>query len=158
MARPRGGNNLQNLTTMRERTPEERSEIGRKGGIASGESKRRKKNIRELAKVLLDKDISKSQKLMRKRMQALGFADEDMIYSNAILAAMLVKASNGDVNAAKFVRDTAGFVPEENVSVNAEVSEKSDVQIYLPELEKDDEDGESESDGTDIDDTDADVE
>ena len=93
-----------------------------------------------------------------KRMQALGFADEDMIYSNAILAAMLVKASNGDVNAAKFVRDTAGFVPEESVSVNAEVSEKSDVQIYLPELEKDDEDGESESDGTDIDDTDADVE
>lgn len=158
MARPRGGNNVQNLTTMRERTPEERSEIGRKGGIASGESKRRKKNIRELAKVLLDKDISKSQKFMRKRMQALGFADEDMIYSNAILAAMLVKASNGDVNAAKFVRDTAGFVPEESVSVNAEVSEKSDVQIYLPELEKDDEDGESESDGTDIDDTDADVE
>lgn len=36
-----------NLVSLADRTPEERSEIARKGGIASGESKREKKLLSE---------------------------------------------------------------------------------------------------------------
>lgn len=126
-----------NLKPLNRRTPEEVREITAKGGRAAAEVKRKKRDMRLLAEALLNASVDESQKAIRKQMAALGIDSEDMVYANAVLTAMLVKATNGDVNAAKFVRDTAGFVPEEKVSVDAAVSEKSDVLIYLPELEKD---------------------
>ena len=44
--------NEDNLIPNSERSPEELREMGRKGGIRSGESRRRKKRMRESAELL----------------------------------------------------------------------------------------------------------
>ena len=44
-------------------------------------------------------------------MDSLGIQEEDADYRTAVLAAMLLQAGNGNVNAATFLRDTAGDNP-----------------------------------------------
>lgn len=56
--------NDSNLIPNTERSPEELREMGRKGGIASGKSRRRKRDLQKLAKMLLDEQIAKSFKGM----------------------------------------------------------------------------------------------
>lgn len=56
--------NGSNLIPNTERTPEELREMGRKGGIASGKSRRKKRDLQKLAKMLLDKQIAESFKGM----------------------------------------------------------------------------------------------
>ncbi len=51
-----------NLIPNSERSPEELREMGRKGGIKSGESRRRKRELKKLAKMLIDKQIAESFK------------------------------------------------------------------------------------------------
>ncbi len=52
--------NSSNLIPNTERSPEELREMGRKGGIKSGESRRRKKRQREVMKLLAE-NFSKSE-------------------------------------------------------------------------------------------------
>lgn len=56
--------NDSNLIPNTERSPEELREMGRKGGIASGKVRRRKRDLQKLAKMLLDKQIAESFKGM----------------------------------------------------------------------------------------------
>ena len=56
--------NNSNLIPNSERSPEELREMGRKGGIASGKSRRQKRDLQKLAKMLLDKKIAESFKGM----------------------------------------------------------------------------------------------
>ncbi len=100
-------------------TPEQRRENGRKGGIASGEAKRKKKAMRETLDVLLSM-----------RMKNGKFADIESITSfaalkgknisvqEAMIISMLQRAMKGDVKAAEWVRDTAGQKPVDNANVN----------------------------------------
>lgn len=46
--------NHSNLIPNTERTPEELREMGRKGGIASGKARRRKKQLKEVVEILTD--------------------------------------------------------------------------------------------------------
>lgn len=93
----------------------EAREKGRKGGIASGAARRRKRDMRQAAKLLLDADVSLSQKSMRMLMKSLGIDEQDMTYSMAILSAVLLQAGNGNVKAAAFLRDTAGYNPTQQL-------------------------------------------
>lgn len=100
-------------------TPEQRRENGRKGGIASGEAKRKKKAMRETLDVLLSM-----------RMKNGKFADIESITSfaalkgknisvqEAMIISMLQRAMKGDVKAAEWVRDTAGQKPVDNMNMN----------------------------------------
>lgn len=54
--------NNSNLIPNTERIPEELREMGRKGGIASGKARRRKRDLQKLAKMLLDKQTAESFK------------------------------------------------------------------------------------------------
>lgn len=56
--------NNSNLIPNTERSPEELREMGRKGGIASGKSRRKKRELQKLAKMLIDKQIAESFKGM----------------------------------------------------------------------------------------------
>lgn len=56
--------NDSNLIPNKERSPSELREIGRKGGIASGKSRRKKRELQKLAKMLIDKQIAESFKGM----------------------------------------------------------------------------------------------
>lgn len=136
----------ENLIPFDQLPEDKQREIRSKGAYASAEVRRKKRDMREAARNLLEMPVPKSQESMRARMKALGFDEDSIVYCNAILTSMLMQATNGDVNAAKFVRDTAGFVPEQNVNLSAEVEEKPRVMVYLPEIEKDPEDEDEDED------------
>lgn len=131
---------VENLIPFNKRTEEERRELAAKAGVASGISRKKKKDMREQAKAYLQSEVPTTQKTLRTVMKNMGVDDEDMDYSMAILSMMVKEAAKGNVKAAAFLRDTAGFTPTENLNINAEVTEKPDVIIYLPEIEKDEDD------------------
>lgn len=123
---------------MNRRTKSERREIASKGGKASGEARRKKRDMRQAAEMLLNMTVSSKQSTMKATLTALGIKEEDMDYSMGVLAAMLVQAANGNVKAATFLRDTAGQNPAHQR--DDEITEDTtQVEIYLPEKEDDDE-------------------
>lgn len=89
--------NEENLRPVR--TENEARELGRKGGIASGEARRAKKTMREMLDYLLEKEIENKK------------TGEKVTCQEAMLSAMIKKAIGGDVKACQFVRDTSGEVP-----------------------------------------------
>ena len=100
-------------------TPEQRRENGRKGGIASGEAKRKKKAMRETLDVLLAMPM-KSGKYADvesvKNFAAL--KGKNINVQEAMIISMLQRAMKGDVKAAEWIRDTAGQKPVENMNMN----------------------------------------
>lgn len=97
-------NNLIPFTSDQDR---EQAKInGRKGGKASGEARRKNKNMKECLKILLSLDV-KSPKA-REQLKALGIDDEEMTNQMALMVSMLNKALKGDKGCAEFIRDTSG--------------------------------------------------
>lgn len=54
-----------NLVPNSERTPECRKEIARMGGVASGESRRRRKSLREALELVLDEPVAAGSEMTR---------------------------------------------------------------------------------------------
>lgn len=102
-----------NLIDMRNRTPEERREMARLGGIASGKARRRKKMMRELLEMFLDEEIEGEQ-FTRKEKAALN------------MAKLISEGSATDTDFIKafvVVRDTLGESPVKKIgrlTVNTE--------------------------------------
>lgn len=135
-------------------TPEERRERASKAGKASAEKKKANRLMMDMARRILDMPVGEAYKVNRDIMHRYGIDDNEMTYGVAILATMALKGMNGDVNAAKFIRDSAGFdsmtvLKEEqfeymkengqniNVNLDGELTTKSRVHIYLPERDED---------------------
>ena len=95
---------LQNLVSLADRTMEERQEIGRVGGIKSGESKRRMKTFREELQQLL-------------QMEILNKNGEKISTQQNINSALIIKAAKGDVRAYEVIRDTLGQRPKDEKEV-----------------------------------------
>lgn len=100
--------NEENLKPVR--TVEEARELGRKGGIASGEARRKKKTMREAAKMVMDMPI-KGYPELTARLKAMGISEEDLTFQMAVISSMMAKAMQGNTKAAAFLRDTAGENP-----------------------------------------------
>ena len=103
-------------------TPEQRSEYGRRGGIASGEAKRRKKAMRERLEIILELPL-KSGKLTDieaiKNFAAL--KGKNITVQDAMMITQIQKALKGDTTAAAFVRDTAGQNPTTKIEAEADL-------------------------------------
>ncbi|MCD8018422.1 MAG: hypothetical protein LUF92_02205 [Clostridiales bacterium] len=105
--------NLKNGEPYRFKAGEKQVEIARKGGIASGEAKRRKKTMRETAKMLLDMEVPKQAGEMKRKLAAMGVTEEDYTYQTAVIVGILNQAMKGNTKAATFLRDTIGENPAE---------------------------------------------
>lgn len=101
--------NEKNLIPFNERTESEQRKIQSQGGKASGASRRRKRDMAKAMKMLLDMPAMDG---MSTYLQKMGVGEMDMTNQMAMLSVMLVKAASGDVRAAEFVRDTAGYNPK----------------------------------------------
>ena len=106
--------NEQNLVPITSRTPEERAEIGRKGGINSGKSKKKARNMREAARILLEAPLHDDPE-MAAALEILGLEPDQQ---GAILAAAARRAKVGDIEAARFVRDTSGQSPAQALELS----------------------------------------
>ncbi|MDO4305739.1 MAG: hypothetical protein Q4C77_02815 [Eubacteriales bacterium] len=104
-------------------------ETARKGGIASGEARRRKKTMKETAKMLLDMNIPDAAKELRAKLKVMGISEEDFTYQSAVMVGMLNQAMKGNTKAAAFLRDTIGENPllaqDEEESTLADVIEEA---------------------------------
>ena len=95
--------NERNLIPMEKRNPEEAREMGRKGGRASGEARRRKKSLREAAELYLSLPVSDKRKW--NKLSEDGVPPEDVNNQMAIIAGLSIKAAKGDAKAAKVLFD-----------------------------------------------------
>ena len=103
--------NEQNLIPFDERTEEEQREIRASGGRASGESRRRKKSLREAAELYLSLPVS--DKRAWNKLARDGVAPEDVDNQMAIIAGLTIKAVKGDAKAAKLLFDLLGEQPKD---------------------------------------------
>ena len=118
-----GGNN--NLVPFSERSKDEARESGRKGGIASGESRRHKKSLREFGKDFL---MQTTSPVFQSLMETHQVEEDDMTNAAALFVRMFNKAmSTGDLNAARQVVEWAGMAPLQEMRENEAVARMSQV-------------------------------
>lgn len=98
-------NGMDNLIPNSERSPEEVRENGRKGGIASGVARRRKKDLREACLAILETEITTK-------------SGDKMTGSEAMVAKLFQQAMQGNIKAFIALRDTAGQKPVEKLVVS----------------------------------------
>ena len=103
--------NLKKVAPFRFRTGEQQVETARRGGIASGEARRRKKTMKETAKMLLDMEIPDAAKELKAKLKVMGISEEDFTYQSAVMVGILNQAMKGNTKAAAFLRDTVGENP-----------------------------------------------
>lgn len=123
----------ENLIPNSERTPEQLREQTRKGGIASGQARKKKKTLQEICqammatKVTSEADIKKLQKLYP------GLDVSDIDYATAMTYAQVNKALKGDAKAFEVVRDTGGEKPVNKTEHSGQVSlsDMSDEELNI---------------------------
>lgn len=103
--------NLKKGAPFRFRTGEQQVETARRGGIASGEARMRKKTMKETAKMLLDMEIPDAAKELKAKLKVMGISEEDFTYQSAVMVGILNQAMKGNTKAAAFLRDTVGENP-----------------------------------------------
>ncbi len=101
------------LRTFRDMDPEERRALQVKGGKATAATRHRRRMIKDLMNDVLSNGVEDKEIL--ERLSALGYEP-----SNQMLVAFqtVMKAATGDIEAARFVRDTIGEKPAEGVNVS----------------------------------------
>lgn len=106
----------ENLINPKDRTSEELREMTRKGGIASGIARRRKKTMKEaLAMLLYDGKLNEQTKQM---LRAEGIdEDENMTHQMVITRSLIAKAEAGDVQAYNTICAMIGEKPADKVEV-----------------------------------------
>ena len=95
---------MPNEQNLRVPTSSEARENGKKGGIASGEKKKKKKSLREAMQILMEADLT-------------GKDGKTMTGTEAMAAKAFQAALKGDWKAWELVRDTAGQKPVDRVMV-----------------------------------------
>lgn len=93
---------------------EERRALCRKGAQASAAVRRRKRLMRETIEMVLQAPVI--DETIRQRLQQLGL---DSTVQDAIMLAVSGRAQRGDVEAARFLRDTVGEKPADGLMVGA---------------------------------------
>ena len=107
--------NEANLIPLSQRTKEERREIATQGGIASGQSRRERKAIRTALEECLAMDAD--------------LDGETVTNVEAIAAAMVRKAREGDVRAFVEVRNSVGEMPTQRIEAAPAISEEARAEI-----------------------------
>lgn len=90
--------NEKNLIPMDQRSESEARELGRKGGIASGAARRRKRSLKEAADLYLSLPVSDRRKFNKLARRCLD--PDDIDNQMAMIVGLHEAASNGDARAA----------------------------------------------------------
>ena len=97
-----------------------------KGGKKSAESRRRKKQMQEIAEIVLSMNLKSGKGASVENITNLAdVAGKNISVDAAIIIKQAQKALKGDLNAALFLRDTSGQKPDNNPD-NTDVLEKLD--------------------------------
>lgn len=98
-----------NLIPNNERSPSEVRENGKKGGIASGEARRKKKSMRELAKIVNSLPLSSKNKAQLPD----GIEEDEMTFQMGFIIKVYQQALKGDTKAMKLWVELSNTLDEE---------------------------------------------
>lgn len=122
--------NEQNLMSIQEvnsrRSREEHRKDSSKGGKKSAEIKRQRKAMKDTMKMLLNLDLPESEG--KEKLKEMGIEEEDLNVQTAILTNQVQRALKGDLDSAKFCRDTSG----EYIGAEEEKEEKEHYKVSIP--------------------------
>lgn len=95
----------------------------KKGGIASGEARRKRKAIKDQMELLLSLPIKNSK--MKEQLKQLGIPESEMTNQMAMVIKMYQTVLNGNknsVSAFNSIRDTIGEKPKEVIQHEGEIN------------------------------------
>lgn len=98
-----------NLIPNNERSPNEVRENGRKGGVASGEARRKKKTMRELAVIVNSLPLSSKNKAQLPD----GIKEDEMTFQMGFIIKVYQQALKGDTKAMKLWVELSNTLDEE---------------------------------------------
>lgn len=98
--------NERNIIPNSERTPEERREIARAGGIASGAARRRKRSLKQAADLYLSLPVT--DRRVWNKIARDGVEPEDIDNQMAMIVGLTEAAVQGDARCAKVLVDLLG--------------------------------------------------
>ena len=104
--------NEKNLIPMDQRSKSEARDLGQKGGIASGISRRRKRSLKEAADLFLSMPVTDTRTF--NKMAKAGIDVDDADYQMAVIVGLTMQAAKGDAKAAKAVFDLLGEIPDDD--------------------------------------------
>lgn len=107
--------NNENLVSLADRPAEERRSIASMGGIASGESRRKRKAFAEAFEIALNCPVT----VDGTEMQAI----------DAVALATVEAAMNGDMRAIVILRDTCDGKPAERIIAEPTISEEARLEV-----------------------------
>lgn len=108
--------NLEKGIATQFKSGEEAARNGRKGGVSSGVSRRRKRSLKEAADLFLSLPVTDT-KTYNKMVKA-GVGAYDIDYQMAVVIGMTTKAIKGDAKAAKVLIEMLGGTKEEEAQQN----------------------------------------
>lgn len=119
-------------------TPEEARECGRRGGIASGEAKRRKKAMRDSLEILLSMPVKSGKQTDIESVKNFAqLKGKNITIEQAMLITQIQKALKGDTQALVFLRDTSGQKPDDKLNLGGQVDINSPYdELSVEELRK----------------------
>lgn len=111
-----------NLIPMSERSKDEVREIAAKGGRNSGESRRKRKAMRESLEILLGMPLKSGEACEIEDVQSYAELNgQNITVEQAMIIAQIKKAIKGDTQAMAFLRDTSGQAPNQKVDITGAV-------------------------------------
>lgn len=127
--------NEENLVPRTSLSKEEAKKMGRKGGKASVEARRKKKLMKEQAELLLSLPLKDAK--VKKKVSELGIDADNADNQMALIIAMWQKALKGDTSAATWLRDLIGEKPVDKVEVSASVDKTAkEIDEYVESRSK----------------------
>ena len=109
-----------NLIPFNKLSEEEQKAIRSKGGKASGEARRKKRDMREVAKAILEHAMNEAQieEVLGNSKELL---DGDKSVMAVLTARMVQEAGKGSYKHYETLRDTAGFKPKDEIGISADI-------------------------------------
>lgn len=123
---------MQNLRSLGDLPEKERKEIQRRGGINSGKTRRRKRDLAQTLDIILsmklnDERLTDLESI--KQFKDLANAKKNPTAQDAVLAALVAKAMKGNVLACELIMNILGENP--TVKVDAEASVDSELKVTV---------------------------
>lgn len=107
------------------RSPEERKELGRKGGLKAQEINRQRRTAQEIMQLLLSQKITQAQ-ASEKLGEYAQFLPKDATLYDLVNLRQIMESLEGSYKSAEYVRDTSGDKPIERQEINAEIMSEAD--------------------------------
>ena len=118
-------NGIDNLIPFNQRTEEQQREIAKMGGKASGEARKKKRDMREVAKAILEHAMNDEQ-IDEVLGSSKDLLDGDKSVMAVLTARMVQEAGKGSYKHYETLRDTAGFKPKDEIGISADIMTDAD--------------------------------